>query len=250
MPKQQLNPPQQAARLWSQESCSIFNNELMWLWPLALSLGKNNAVLINRCMQIQGTSKAKMDQGADLQAEEVGSKQSGGGAGWEGVHGGGSPLLFQQNGQSTWFIWKGSSSMFISKWLIYCSLVWMERQKKTISHHFNHDSGARWSGRKSLSKWNAPQFVRTTTIGSCRTPALLQLDGFLMTTLHFLGFFFLLFFLNYRSTAHPSAEGCIASELGYTTARQPAVESAALCREAAGRVAAALCGPVGELILI
>lgn len=194
MPKQQLNPPQQAARLWSQESCSIFNNELMWLWPLALSLGKKNAVLINRCMQIQGTSKAKMEQGAASQAEEVGPKQSGGGAGWEGVHGGGSPLLFQQNGQSTWFIWKGSSSMFISKWLIYCSPVWMERQKKqkkkTISHHLNHDSGARWSGRKSLSKWNAPQFVRTTTIGSCRTPALLQLDGFLMTTLHFLVLFF------------------------------------------------------------
>lgn len=91
--------------------------------------------------------------------------------------------------------------------------------------------------------------MRTTTIGSCRTPALLQLDGFLMTTLHFLVLFFFLF-LNYRSTAHPSAEGCIASELGYTTARQPAVESAALCREAAGRAAAALCGPVGELILI
>lgn len=65
-----------------------------------------------------------------------------------------------------------------------------------------------------------------------------------------LPWFFLFLFLNYRSTAHPSAEGCIASELGYTTARQPAVESAALCREAAGRAAAALCGPVGELILI
>lgn len=56
----------------------------MWLWPLALSLGKNNAVLINRCMQIQGTSKAKMEQGAALQAEEVGPKQSGGGAGQGG----------------------------------------------------------------------------------------------------------------------------------------------------------------------
>lgn len=78
MPKQQLNPPQQAARLSSQKSCSIFNNELMWLWPLTLSLGKNNALLINRCMQIRGTSKAKMEPGAALQTEEVGPRQSGG----------------------------------------------------------------------------------------------------------------------------------------------------------------------------
>lgn len=82
-------------------------------------------------------------------------------------------------------------------------------------------------------------------------PALLRFDGFLMTTLHVLLFlFFSFFFLNYRSTAHLPAERCIASELGYTTARQPAVESAALCRVAAGGAAAALCGPVGELILI
>lgn len=49
--------------------------------------------------------------------------------------------------------------------------------------------------------------------------------------------------------ARPSAAECIAGELSYTTARQSAV-AAAVCREAAGGTAAALCGPVGELILI
>lgn len=88
----------------------------------------------------------------------------------------------------------------------------------------------------------------TTTIRSRCTPVLLQSDGFLMKTLNFLAFFFPS--LNYRTTTRPLAEEYVAGELGYTTARQSAVEGGALCREAAGGPAAALCGPVGELILI
>lgn len=54
-----------AAQLWSQlssqEFCSTSNNELMWIWLVALALEKNKSVLINRHIQTDtGTFRAKM----------------------------------------------------------------------------------------------------------------------------------------------------------------------------------------------
>lgn len=180
MPKQQLNLPQQAVRLWSQESCSIFNNELMWLWPLILSLRKNNDLLINRCMQIQGTSKAKMEQGGSLQMEDrlqLGWSRmcvcvcvGGSGGSWWGF-----PLLFQQN--------KPSTGLF-EKTPLACSSV----NGLSIVSQYNTLRRFRPDGATGSYKWNTPQFD-TTTIRLCCAPALLQLDGFLMKTLNFLDFF-------------------------------------------------------------
>lgn len=43
----------------------------MWLWLITLwSLEKNNVLLINRSMQIEGTSKAKMELRVGLQMDD------------------------------------------------------------------------------------------------------------------------------------------------------------------------------------
>lgn len=145
----------------------------MWIWPVALSLGKNNGLLINRCMQAHLTPRWRRGRcsGAGSQTDTSPRRTQG------GMEMAGDPrFCFNRTDQHPDSFEKAPvacssvNGLSIVHWSQSAS---METQKKKISHHFNHDSSARWSGGKSLYKWNTGQFLRRTTISRvvCRPPS-------------------------------------------------------------------------------
>lgn len=65
-PSQLCTAKQGAAQLWSQEFCSTFNNELVWIWLVILAPEKNTSLLINRRIQIQARLEPRWRRGCWL----------------------------------------------------------------------------------------------------------------------------------------------------------------------------------------
>lgn len=120
--------------------------------------------------------------------------------------------------------------MFISKWLIYCSLkpIGQYGDKKKKSHITlimtpvpDGAKGKHFTNETRDSFCVEPQSA--ASYADPHVPVLLWRDGFLMTPLPVIGFS-----LNYRTMVDPLSKGCKASELSYTTSKQPFVQDVML----------------------
>lgn len=160
-----------------------------------------------------GASNAKMEEGPlwrsglmDRHLAQADTRRDGDGRG--------SPLLFQRDRPTSRFIWKGSSSMFISKWLIYCSLkpigLYGEEKKKSHITLIMTPVPDGAEGNHFTNETQDSHCVEAQSAASYANPhvsVLLWLNGFLMTPLHVMGFS-----LNYRTMVHALSEGCKATQ--------------------------------------